>query len=434
MNNYSQKVFYGDQLINRCDYNEENIKFYMMGTDKENNPIRIPVGEHLLSRHMLLLGGIGTGKSNAFNFLIRNVRHSLKENDVLIIFDTKGDYYKEFYREGDIVISNDDTSRGEQGIDYWNLFKEIEIDDRVEENIIEISNGFFTEAIRNTTQTFFPNAAKDIFSAILLHLVRSEEHKEFKNNESLKHILDTFSVVSMKKILNSHDDLKAMVSYIDDENSGQTMGVVSELQQVVRQIFVGNFRKKGDISIRDLVRKKGGKVIFIEYDLSIGSMITPVYKLLIDLAIKEALSRTKNEGSVYFMLDEFRLLPNLEHIDNGVNFGRSLGAKFVVGIQNIDQISAEYGKDRAGSMLSGFGSKISFRVNDAESREYIKNLFGRNIKLQTYLSAVQNRGVTEEIREGYVVEDKDITSLSVGEAIIGILDTSPFKMKFKLYK
>ena len=108
-----------------------------------------------------------------------------------------------------------------------------------------------------------------------------------------------------------------------------------------------------------------------------------------------ALCRTSNEGSVYFFIDEFRLLPHLEHIDDGVNFGRSLGAKFFVGIQNIDQIAAAYGQNLSRSILSGFGTTLAFRVNDAGSREYIKDLFGRNIKLQTYLSAVQNRGVSE---------------------------------------
>ena len=75
--------------------------------------------------------------------------------------------------------------------------------------------------------------------------------------------------------------------------------------------------------MRQIVRRKGGKVVFIEYDTGIGNMLTPIYKLLIDLAIKEALCRKNNEGNVYFILDEFRLLPHLEHIDNGVNFGRS---------------------------------------------------------------------------------------------------------------
>ena len=80
------------------------------------------------------------------------------------------------------------------------------------------------------------------------------------------------------------------------------------------------------------------KVIFVEYDLGIGGMLTPIYKLLMDLAIKEALCRKSNEGNVYFMIDEFRLLPHLEHVDDGVNFGRSLGAKFFLGVQNIEQV------------------------------------------------------------------------------------------------
>lgn len=431
--NYSQEVFSGNRLFDTCQYQEDDPHFFLMGHSAQGEPMRIPVGEQMLSRHLLLLGGIGTGKSNAFHFLIRNVRSSLTDRDVVIIFDTKGDFYREFYQPGDVVISNDSRASGGSGPDYWNLFGEISIDDRIEENILEIAKSFFSEKLAHTTQPFFPNAAKDLFGALLLHMVRSEQFKEMRNNQALRAAFDTFSVSAMKKILQSHQDLKAMTSYIEDEKSGQTLGVVAELQQMVREIFVGNFRKKGSLSMRQLVRQKGGRVIFVEYDLGIGAMLTPVYRLLIDLAVKEALCRTSNEGSVYFFIDEFRLLPHLEHIDDGVNFGRSLGAKFFVGIQNIDQIAAAYGQDMAHSILSGFGTTLAFRVNDAGSREYIKGLFGRNIKLQTYLSAVQNRGVSEQIREGFVVEDEDITNLPVGQAIIGAPGCQPFRFQFKRY-
>lgn len=433
MQTYSQDIFSGNRLFDDCQYEERDPHFYLMGKTRYDEPMRIPVGEQMLSRHMLLLGGIGTGKSNAFNFLVRNVRSGVTKDDVVIIFDTKGDFYREFYRPGDIVISNDDRADGGNGPDYWNLFRELSIDDRIEENVLEIAKSLFTEKIKNTTQPFFPNAAKDIFAALLLHLVRSDQFANYRNNQSLRSMLDTFSVSAMKKILLSHDDLKAMTAYIEDEKSGQTLGVLAELQQMVREIFVGNFKKKGTLSMRQLVRQKGGRVIFVEYDLGIGGMLTPIYRLLIDLAIKEALCRTSNEGNVYFFIDEFRLLPHLEHIDDGVNFGRSLGAKFFVGIQNIDQIAAAYGQNMAHSILSGFGTTIAFRVNDAESREYIKNLFGRNIKLQTYVSAIQNRGVAEQIREGYVVEDEDITNLPVGQAIIGAPGCQPFRFQFRLY-
>ena len=433
MQNFTQEVFTGDMLYDVCRYSEPNPDFYLVGSNRFGEGMRIPVGEQMLSRHMLLLGGIGSGKSNAFNFLIRNVRSGLAENDVAIIFDTKGDFYREFYQPGDIVISNDERATGGFGPDYWNLFGEIAIDDRIEENILEIAKNLFAEKLKNTTQPFFPNAAKDLFGALMLHLVRSEQFKDFRNNEALRSTFDTFSVPAMKSILAAHPDLKAMTSYIQDENSGQTLGVLAELQQAVREVFVGNFRKKGNLSIRQLVRNKGGKVIFVEYDLGIGSMLTPIYRLLIDLAIKEALCRTSNEGNVYFFIDEFRLLPNLDHIDNGVNFGRSLGAKFFVGIQNVDQIAAIYGDHLAKSILSGFGTTMAFRVNDAGSREHIKNLFGQNVKKQTYLSAVQNRGVVENIKDGFVVEDEDITNLPIGQAIIGAPGAEPFRFQFKRY-
>ncbi len=61
--------------------------------------------------------------------------------------------------------------------------------------------------------------------------------------------------------------------------------------------------------------------------------------MLFDLAIKKALSRNEGEvrGNVYFVADEFRLLPNLKHIADAVNFGRSLGVKFMIGIQNVNK-------------------------------------------------------------------------------------------------
>ena len=238
----------------------------------------------------------------------------------------------------------------------------------------------------------------------------------------------------MMKVLDQHSDLKAMKSYIYDPKAGQTLGVMAELQQMVREIFIGNFSRKGSISMRDIVRNRGGQVVFVEYDLSIGSILTPVYRLLIDLAIKETLSRRNKDGSVYFFIDEFRLLPELSHMDDGINFGRSLGAKFFVGIQNINQVIAAYGEDVGRSMLSGFGTTYAFKINDGLSREFIKNLSGMNIKKQTFMSSIQTQGITEQLREAYVVEDSDINNLRIGEAIVTTITGEPFVFRFNEYR
>ena len=435
-NNFEQQfsVSFGDELLPNIPKIQCNSPICTLpGTSTEGAKVSLPLSNETLSKHIMLLGGIGTGKTNAFFHIISQLFSSLSSDDISIVFDTKGDFYKEFYRPGDIVISNDETATGPDGANYWNIFNEIQPGDRQLESVIEISKSLFSEACEKTNQIFFPNAAKDIFMAILLHFIRTVP-VEHHNNKNLIEFINYCTASDIKAVLSSHNDLKAMGSYISNDDSPQTQGVLSELQQVVREIFIGNFAKKGDLSLKDLVKNKGGKRVFIEYDLSIGRMLSPIYSLMFDLAIKEALSRNRSEGNVYFITDEFKLLPHLSHIDDAVNFGRSLGIKFMIGIQNVEQIYENYGEERARSIMSGFLTNISFRVNDAKSREYIQGIYGKNRKTEVYMPILRSRGITQNERDGNVVEDWDITGLQVGEAIIGLPGYEPFKFKFERYK
>lgn len=427
------EVFDGNELKRvPIIYPTKGPRCAFIGVDGRGADTYVPIDANLLSRHIMLLGGIGTGKTNTFNQIVGQLRATMTNDDIMIIFDTKGDFYKKFYRPGDIVISNDDTATGANGKDYWNIFNEIELDEHMEENIVEISKSLFHQKIEKTSQPFFPNAAKDLFSAILTHFSRNKELKS--NNKALREFLDSSPTAEIREMLKQHDDLKSMVSYIFDDRSPQTQGVISELQQLSREIFLGNFKKEGTLSMRNIVRQKGGKFVFIEYDLGVGNMLSPIYSLLFDLAIKEALCRKKSEGSVYFITDEFSLIPNLQHVDDAVNFGRSLGVKFMIGIQNIDQVYENYGENRARSLLSGFLTSVCFRVNDDKSKEYIKSLHGVNRKKEIYMASVQGRGIVENVRDAKVVEDWDISRLGIGQAIIGFPGTEPFVFQFKEVK
>ena len=427
------EVIYGDALREEVPVITGTPALYLTGKDGHNKPVRIPFTNDLLSRHVMLLGGIGTGKTNAFFQMIDQLQYSLTDDDIMIIFDTKGDFYQEFFRPGDVVISNDLTSVGPNGKrNYWNIFNEINHNYEYE-SVLEISKSLFAEECKRTTQIFFPNAARDIFMACMLHFLRTVPPKE-RTNKNLSAYINSRTSADLRKMIESYPDLRAMSSYISKDDSAQTQGVLSELQQVIRNIFVGNFAKTGNLGLSRLVRAKGGKKIFIEYDLSLGEMLTPVYSLMFDMAIKQALGRSRSEGNVYFITDEFRLLPNLVHIDDAVNFGRSLGIKFMIGIQNVEQIFENYGEYRARSILSGFLSSFNFRVNDARSREYIKDQFGRNRKLEAYVPIVQNRGMVEEQREASVVEDWDMTNLGIGQAIIGLPGYEPFVLQFDRYE
>lgn len=429
------QVLFGNEL-HRCEipaFHEPSPFLTIYGRDGAGHRAEIPFSESMLGRHIMLVGGIGTGKTNAINQVLAGMRDAMGEDSVAIVFDTKGDFFNTFYRQGDVVISNDETAVDWLGrANYWNIFEEIQNGSQMMESIVEIAHALFREACERTNQPFFPNAARDIFTATLWHFMVSRGRKE-RTNKWLSDFLFSSTSGELKAMLNQYPHFRAMTSYIEKEDSAQTQGVLAELQQVIRQIFVGNFKKHGTLGLRTLTKKKMGRFVFIEYDLSLGSMLSPIYSLMFDIAIKEAIGRDRSPGKVFFVTDEFRLLPNLTHIDDAVNFGRSLGVKFLIGIQNVEQIYENYGEERARSIMSGFLTTFAFRVTDYRSRQHIQDFFGTNRKKDSFSNIVATRGLIEETREGHVVEDWDISNLSTGEAIIGMPGKEPFLFLFDYF-
>ena len=176
-NNATVKVIEGTKLHeevpqaakNRQQPTQQNprpINIAFNGKNAKDMPDNFILTEKLLSQHLMLIGGIGSGKTNTFNQIMQNIAPQLSARDVMIIFDTKGDFYKEFYTPGDIVISNDAMARGSNGPDFWNVINELEDDGMLEENCIEIANALFADKLKSGGDSFFPNAAKDLLICV----------------------------------------------------------------------------------------------------------------------------------------------------------------------------------------------------------------------------------------------------------------------------
>lgn len=402
-------------------------------------PASFALGEDVISKHMMLVGGTGCGKSTLFYHIIEQLKSKMTPDDVMIIFDSKGDFFSKFYSKNDCVIGN--SPQYIQQSERWNIFKEILADGwnerQVMMNATEICKALFEERTKNNTSNpFFPNAARDLLAAILVATIRlGEGEKQFVSenfyNNRIKEFLDASSGPDICDYLDGFGDMRSVMSYIEGD-SAQSQGVLAEMFSVIRDVFIGVFCEKGKFSMRNFVRQKGGRTLFIEYDLSIGSVLTPVYKMLFDLALKEALGRTKSQGNVYLICDEFKLLPNLQHIDDGVNFGRSLGVKVFAGLQSIEQLYEIYGPSRGKNLAAGFSSIIAFRANDVTTRDYISSLHGKNMVLEQY--RMMNNTMVEEKRIGSTVEDWDLNNLRVGEAIVGLPFAPPFRFYFEMYR
>lgn len=393
----------------------------------------IGFSDQTLGRHVLFVGGVGTGKTVGMMALVRSVRHALGPDDTLVFFDTKGDYLEAFGRAGDAVIAASSAVRDPRQVS-WNLFEEfLAVPDGsdVEDEILEVSNGLFVNLLENAgDNAYFASAARDLFVALLTAMLRGSSAR---SNADIRVGIAGMGVADMHELLDraGNEDLRGAKNYIAREGSPSTLASIAFMQQVIQESFRSSFGKPGDFSIRRFLRGKGGHALFLEYDISSGTMLAPIYKTMLDIAMKEAMSRRRAAGRVVFVLDEFALLPELTHLTNGLNFGRSLGLRFIVGTQNTSQVEAMYGREIAASVLSGFGTVFAFRLFDAASRAFVRDRFGQNRKLIRFNTA--NRlasGVRDETIAGFVVEDWDLSALPVGTCIAATADSPPVRFSF----
>lgn len=464
-------LFWGNMLSEkvttpRIDDESRLLSFF----SSQEAPIQVfDMSRKMCSKHILMIGGIGSGKTNTFNHIIDDLDSSLTDDDIILIFDTKGDFYSLFYEEqNDCVIGN--SYQFLANTLYWNVFREIEYGGvlRSEKELMakEIAKVLF-ENRKNSTQPFFSSAATDLFAKVLIgHICKAlwelpeyrilekkleidrndrsaikqqrnlfEAHAKTLNNKYLiKNIFHSWEGQDYINLLDSIEEFKSAKTYIGDGTSNQALGVFGELNSMINDYFIGVFAEYApgrDVSMRELIHNKGGKKVFIEYDLSIGAVLSPVYTLLIDLGLKEALGRTRSEGNTYLVIDEFKLLPKLSHIDDALNFGRSLGIEVFAGIQSIKQLEDIYGETRGKVIASGFSTVFAFHMTDEASRKYVSDLFGKNFLSLKYWNSSGKEKETE--REGNTVEDWNMLNLKIGQAVIGVSGFVPFKFQFSEY-
>jgi type IV secretory pathway TraG/TraD family ATPase VirD4 len=394
-----------------------------------HNNTGIVLDDELLSKHILTLGSIGSGKSNLMFHIVKAIINSLSPDDMIIFFDAKGDYIDEFYRNNYYVIGNPKKIGENCNVVYWNLFNEIlhSPDDEQTEVIREIASSLFKKTIDSSNNPAFPMGARDIFCALVIACLREAQMSNFKwNNKKFKEFLDKASIVDIRESIMKFDDLRWATTYIMGDKNVTTQGYLSELNLIVQDIFTGAFGAEGDFSIINAIQNKGGKSIFLEYDISKGNILEAVYTVLIDLAMKESLGRSKPKGNVFFILDEFPLIPKLNYIDNALNFGRSLGVKVIGGIQNVAQMEYRYGSALTNSLLSGFGTFFIFKLFDEKSRQIVSERHGKNRRKVGVMSSNSYKGVDDSIMITNVIEDWDIVKLNVGQCIVSLLNEEPF--------
>lgn len=406
------------------------------------------ISKSMLSKGLLLMGPPGSGKTNVMNMIVSQLIRTMEPNGILVIFDTKGDFLREhggrIPEERRCVIGN--GSEYASITKYWNIFAEImprENDGRLvyvpdsDTDALEIASQLFKN-MQSEHQPIFPAMAEQILCAVLVYFMRTywERDPARLNNRALLDFIFSAAADDLKEILMKDymKDYRSCMNYIKGEKGNQTQGVLSYVNSVMRKTFAGVFAQSDparEFSMLDIMRRGRPTVVFIEYDLKRGNVLAPIYGILFDQVLKYALGgRQENRKNVYLSIDEWALLPRLEHMSDALCFGRSQGLKVICGLQNYSAAEAVYGEAQTKNIMAGFQSILCYRLTDLCSRQYMTGRLGENYRNISF--SAQNDSVNVQ-REGHCVEDWDIMNLERGQAVVLLEDEAPFIFKFPKY-
>ena len=291
-------------------------------------------------------------------------------------FDSKGDYLEKFFSIQDIIIGNSSwinlrysNNQISSRVQFWNMFADLSSHDSLLDMIREVSTSLFKKTIDSAQNPIFPRGARDMFAAIVYALVKKSSLKIGKgrvvnidgdevllNNAGLKRFFEEFSLEKFKSLIDGVDEVQWVNTYVSSgAKTNTTQSYLTYLNAIPHEVFTNDFGEAGTFSIKDFVNGGMKRGLFLEYDIVNCNTIDVIYTVLLDIAMKEALGK-KRKGNIYFVLDEFPLIPQLSYFDNLLNFGRQLGVKVIAGIQNVGQVYAKYDLYLGNSILSGFSS------------------------------------------------------------------------------
>ena len=334
-----------------------------------------------------ILGGVGTGKTRLTKQLLEPVLERARlAGDNVVIFAAKPDLMR-YARPGDIVIRVDQSQPNAE----WNLFLDMEASGDPELTSRELSAALFQEARDRTNQIFFPDAARDCFHNTAMYLYNyGKENGIRMTNGDLVEFLTTTPVHGSEdspgwiELARDCPEYFGMMRDYLGNGTEQGMGVLSELRTQIFTTFFRSFAScEGTFSAVEAIRS-GGRVIFLHYDYAkASSSAMRIFKIILDLMMKQSLSG-ENLHKTYFFLDEFALLPKLEHLQTCLSYGRDPsdreigGCRVLVTLQSARVLSRHYGEEEALTLLSLFPNIISLQVMDSMSRRLLADRYGES--------------------------------------------------------
>lgn len=417
----TKKYIRGAKLISVKEYEGQTAK-KKDKTDLPFGQVRMPVSTE--NRHTLIVGSPGTGKTQCLSQIIERLK---QRDERAIIYDFKGDFVSKFYDPDRDYIFNPLDSRSVG----WNVFNDIQ----KKTDIDSIASSLIPDNLK-TKDPFWNNAARDVFIAIL----RCLHENNCKTNEAIWETISS-SAEDIKLCLAETRGCEIGLRPIEDVESRQTQGVLSSLMQFTRCF---EYMTNSDNFVIGDWLERGEGFIFVSNYADIKDTLKPILSLFIDLLSRKLLSMSdSSKRKVFFIIDEFGTLQQLNSILMLLTLSRSKGGCCFLGIQDYGQIDKLYGREHKQSIVNACGNSVTFALSDFENAKYASNKLGEteysDVNKSESMGVLSYRdgiNLTEHKKKEVMVLPSEITNLESLNCYVRFSGYNAVKSKFayKHYK
>jgi type IV conjugative transfer system coupling protein TraD len=398
------------------------IRLKLALTGKASN-IRIgnlPMVKGSETRHTLITGGTGSGKTNCLYHILNQIRST---DQKVIIVDTTGSFVDKYYRDGKDTILNPFDARSVK----WHPWAEC--DDRSDYDALAES---FIPGGVSDNENYWRSASRSLVSSVLWKLRHQERTSEFCQWILTKPLYDLAEFVKDTKAA-SHIDIRS------EKTAASIRSVASS--------FMEGFEFFDDtldpFSIRDWVKQEGTGWLFLACSPKQRTVMRPILSSWVSIVTRSLFELPPLlNRRIWFVLDELPSMQRIKDLELFLTESRKYGGCGLISLQSPSQLESIYGRAVSETIISNCYTKIVFSEKMPNIAEEISRSFGKKVNKEfsegiSYGANDVRDGVSlsSHKKESQCVSATQIQSLKKNTAYVNLPENMPIaKIKMKIAK
>lgn len=341
------------------DIDGDGIAIPNNGPERKGDPQFLQIKAEDESKHILICGDTGAGKSSIFHYMAKQIR--VRNDELAVFYDPKLEFHR-FHGElktGDKVLYPFDAQ-----CPYWDLAAEItrpEVATLIAESLLPCKPGEETE--------FFTFTAREVLEYLLLELAETDS-----------------TVADLLRWLNDGDEIDRIVAgqpiarAIPADSPNQRNGVLGSLSRVGKSLkHLPQYPGRRDVfSFSEWTETRPGWLFIGASGVADQQILQPIFSMWFNILLQQLLDVSLEETpkATWIFIDEIASLKTLGFLEQAISQARSYNTRLVLGFQNKYQIENFYNR-LAQPILSAPKTKVFLRTTEADSAEWAAKMIGQ---------------------------------------------------------